>query len=343
MVYEYLKILAVKFWATMTEMSPYLLFGFLVAGLLSVFISAQAVQRHLGSRGFWSILKGSIFGVPMPLCSCGVIPVSMSLYKHGASRGSTVSFLISTPQTGMDNIFIVYSLLGPVFAIFSPFVAMFSGLFGGALVSIFDRHPQTQPQLCKEDCCDDTKKENRLLKALRYGFSVLPADIGKAMFIGLVIAAFISASVPDNFFSKYLMAGGGILAMAIMMAVGIPMYVCSAASVPIAAALIEKGLNPGAAMVFLMVGPATNAAAFTTLWGTLGRKTAIVYLVSVVISAFTAGLLLDMIFRGLPEEIHHAHGWMLPGWFGNICAIVLFAVLGRAILHNPHKKTEQNA
>jgi hypothetical protein len=339
-MYEYIKILIVKFWSTMMEMSPYLLFGFLVAGILSVFISARTVERHLGSRGFWAVLKGSLFGVPMPLCSCGVIPVSMSLYKHGASRGATISFLISTPQTGLDNIFIIYSLLGPVFAIFSPIVAMLSGLFGGSLVSIFDRQPTQPNQPCTDDCCNETKKENRILKALRYAFLILPSDIARAMLIGLVIAAIISASVPDDFFSTYLAAGGGILAMIVMMAVGIPMYVCSAASVPIAAVLIEKGLNPGAAMVFLMTGPATNAAGFTTIWGALGKKTAILYLVSVILSAFTAGFVLDMIFRGLPKEAVHIHGAMLPAWFGNLCAIILLAVLGWAILNNPRKKTK---
>jgi uncharacterized membrane protein YraQ (UPF0718 family) len=324
----------------MTEMSPYLLFGFFAAGVLSIFISARTVERHLGSKGFWSVLKAALFGVPMPLCSCGVIPVSMSLYKHGASRGATISFLLSTPQTGLDNIFIIYSLLGPVFAVFSPIVAMVSGLFGGTLVSLFDRQPAQQNQLCKEDCCNETKKENRFLKMLRYGFLVLPADIGKAMLVGLVIAAFISATIPDDFFSTYLAAGGGILAMVVMMAVGIPMYVCSAASVPIAAALIEKGLNPGAAMVFLMTGPATNAAGITTIWSLLGKKTAMLYLISIVISAFTAGVVLDMIFRGLPAESAHLHGRMLPAWLGNLCAVTLLAVLGWAIINNPHKKTE---
>jgi hypothetical protein len=325
----------------MTEMSPYLLFGFLVAGVLSVFISAQTVQRHLGSKGFWSVLKGALFGVPMPLCSCGVIPVSMSLFKHGASRGATVSFLISTPQTGLDNIFIIYSLLGPVFALFSPIAAMASGLVGGSLVSLFDRQQDVGSHPCTDDCCNTAKKENRIIKALRYGFLVLPSDIGKAMLGGIVIAAIISATVPDDFFSTYLAAGGGILGMIVMMAVGIPMYVCSAASVPIAAALIEKGLNPGAAMVFLMTGPATNAAGITTIWSAMGKKTAVLYLVSVMVSAFTAGLVLDLIFRGLPKNAAHIHGAILPAWFGNVCAVFLLAVLIWAIFHNPHKKTNE--
>jgi len=333
------EIFILDFWDTFVQMSPYLLFGFLMAGAISVFISAKTVERHLGKPGFLSILKASLFGVPLPLCSCGVIPVSMSLYKHGASRGATISFLLSTPQTGLDNIFIVFSLLGPVFAIFSPIVAMASGLFGGTLVGLFDRHQVSQNQPCNDDCCNTTKKENRLLKALRYSFLILPADIGKAMLVGLIIAAIISVAVPDDFFSAYLTAGGGILAMVVMMAVGIPMYVCSAASVPIAAALIEKGLNPGAAMVFLMTGPATNAAAITTIWATLGHRTAILYLVSIVFCSFAAGIILDMIFYGTPKDAICAHGDMLPAWVGNLCAILLLAVLGWATVKKPHTKT----
>ena len=340
---HYLQMLVVKFWATMTEMSPYLLFGFFVAGILSVFISAKTVERHLGSGGFWAVLKASLFGIPLPLCSCGVIPVSMSLYKHGASRGAVISFLLSTPQTGVDSIFVTYSLLGPVFAIFRPIAALVTGLFGGTLVSVFDKRDSEQNQPCTDECCNNTKKENRFWKALRYSFFVLPADIGKAMLAGLIIAAVISATIPDDFFSVYLTAGGGVLAMVVMMAVGIPMYVCATASVPIAAALIQKGLDPGAAMVFLMTGPATNAAAFTTLWSMLGKKTALLYLLSVIISAFAAGFVLDMIFRGTPKEGICTHGWMLPGWFGNLCAIVLLAVLGWAIFKNPHKRQESDA
>jgi uncharacterized membrane protein YraQ (UPF0718 family) len=337
---DYVQNLIMKFWTTMTEMSPYLLFGFLMAGLLSMFISAKTVERHLGRKGFWSVLKASLFGVPLPLCSCGVIPVAMSLYKHGASRGAVISFLLSTPQTGVDSIFVTYSLLGPVFAIFRPLAAFVTGLFGGVLVNAFDQNSTEQPVPCTDECCNNnTKKENRLLKALRYGFLVLPADIGKAMLIGLIIAAIISATIPDDFFAVYLTAGGGLLAMVVMMAIGIPMYVCATASVPIAAALIEKGLNPGAAMVFLMTGPATNAAAFTTLWSILGKKTALLYLLSVVVCAFAAGFALDLVYRGALKESVHIHGWMLPAWFGNLSAVILLAVLGWAIFHNPHKET----
>ena len=134
---DFLLRMAVDFWTTVGEMSPYLLFGFLVAGLLSVFVSQRMVERHLGGRGFVPLLKATVFGIPLPLCSCGVIPVSMSLHQHGASKGATISFLLSTPQTGIDSILVTYSLLGPVFAVFRPLAALVTGLIGGILVNLF--------------------------------------------------------------------------------------------------------------------------------------------------------------------------------------------------------------
>jgi len=133
---DFVKSIMVDFWGTVAEMSPYLLFGFFMAGFLSVFVSQRLVERHLGGRGLWPLLKASLFGVPLPLCSCGVIPVSMSLRKHGASKGATISFLLSTPQTGMDSIFLTLSLLGPLFAIFRPLAALVTGLVGGGLVDV---------------------------------------------------------------------------------------------------------------------------------------------------------------------------------------------------------------
>src|SRR4030042_6228541 len=134
---EFIVSILTDFWGTATDMSPYLLFGFLVAGILSMLVSQQLVERHLGGRGIWPVLKASLLGVPLPLCSCGVIPVSMSLNKHGAGKGSTIAFLISTPQTGVDSILVTYSLLGPVFAIFRPLAALVTGLIGGGLVNLF--------------------------------------------------------------------------------------------------------------------------------------------------------------------------------------------------------------
>jgi uncharacterized membrane protein YraQ (UPF0718 family) len=330
---DFARSIIVGFWNTAAGMSPYLLFGFFVAGILSVLVSQRFVEKHLGGRGIWPLIKASLFGVPLPLCSCGVIPVSISLHKHGASKGSTISFLLSTPQTGVDSIFATLSLLGPVFAVFRPAVAFLTGVFGGILVNVFDRdikdsnHPT---ELCTDECCSSPTKSSRIVRGLKYGFVTLPRDIGKAMLIGLVIAACISAFVPEDLFAEKLL-GTGIFAMVVMMFLGIPVYVCATASIPVAAALILKGLTPGAALVFLITGPATNAAAFTTIWKALGGRTAIVYLFTVAVSALGAGILLDMMFPDLGPSVRtHLHQ-MEPSILGHISAAVLLAVLGFAI------------
>jgi uncharacterized membrane protein YraQ (UPF0718 family) len=305
------KSIAIDFWVTVVEMSPYLLFGFLVAGILSVLISQRVVERHLGGKGIWSLVKASLFGVPLPLCSCGVIPVSMSLHKHGASKGSAISFLLSTPQTGADSILVTLSLLGPLFAVFRPLAAFVTGIIGGTLINVFDKEQENKgqkPQECTEQsCCGSQNK--KILRGLKYGFVTLPRDIGKAMLVGLIIAAAISALIPDSYFAEKL--GTGIFAMVVMMFLGIPVYVCATASVPVAAALILKGLTPGAAIVFLM----------------LGSKTAITYLFTVAGCALLSGILLNYIAGGVDFEIITRPGWMLPSAIKYASAVILIAVL----------------
>jgi uncharacterized membrane protein YraQ (UPF0718 family) len=325
-------------------MSPYLLFGFFIAGLLSVWISPAQVQRHLGDRGMWPVVKASLFGVPLPLCSCGVIPVTMSLYKHGAGRGAAISFLLSTPQTGVDSIFVTYSLLGPFSAILRPIAAFVTGLIGGGLVNLAEGGKESgarEHPTCNDDCCTKGNTVPKWKRALRHGFVTLPTDIGRAMLGGLVIAALISMWVPEDFFATYLAAGSGVAAMLVMMAVGIPVYVCATASVPVAAALIAKGLSPGAALVFLMTGPATNAAALTTLWSVLGKRTAIVYLLTVAGTSLSAGMLVDLFLKGKDvSEMICAHGGMLPGWVQNFSAVVLLAVLGAGVYRKTFLKAD---
>lgn len=339
---DFAKLIMLDFWATLSEMSPYLLFGFGIAGLFSVWISAERVERHLGGAGFWQVFKASLFGVPLPLCSCGVIPVSMSLHKHGASKGATVSFLLSTPQTGVDSILVTYGLMGPIFAVFRPVSAFITGLAGGSVINAVekhDMHAQIEPRkACKDACCEHSEKSSPVLRAIKHGFVTLPADIGLEMLVGLIIAALISALVPEDFFAETLaVTGGGIIAMLVMMVLGIPVYVCATASVPIAVALIGKGLNPGAAMVFLMTGPATNAATLVTLGSQLGKRSAIIFLLTVVVSSLICGVILDTIFRGDLSSIHHAHGFMPPEWFKTACAVLLLAVLVYGILNKKRK------
>lgn len=336
---DFARSIAIDFWATVAEMSPYLLFGFFVAGALSVLVSQSIVERHLGGGGVWPLLKASVFGVPLPLCSCGVIPVSMSLHKHGASKGATIAFLLSTPQTGVDSIFVTLSLLGPVFAIFRPFAAFATGIIGGSLVDALTRTAadrDKKPQKCTDECCEAVTKTGRFRRGMKYGFVTLPRDIGKAMLVGLVVAAFISAIVPEGYFAEKL--GTGIFAMVVMMFLGIPVYVCATASVPVAAALIMKGLSPGAALVFLMTGPATNAASFVTIWRAMGRRTALTYIATVAGCALLSGVLLDSLAAGVDLGVAHRPHWMLPDPVKYAAAVVLLAVLGYAIAGKALKK-----
>ncbi len=333
---DFIKNVIVDFWMTLGEMSPYLLFGFFVAGLLSVFISPSVVERHLGGKGIWPIIKASLFGVPLPLCSCGVIPVTVSLRKHKASKASSISFLLSTPQTGVDSILVTYSLLGPFLAVFRPLVAFATGIIGGVGVAIFGK-PETDfkdEPVCKDECCNIEKpKANPIKRIFRFGFYSLPADIGKSMMIGLFIAAILAALIPPDFFAEIMPAGIG--AMIIMLFLGIPVYVCATASVPIAAVLLAKGLSPGAVIVFLMTGPATNAVGLATIYKNMGLRTAVIYIISVVVCALGSGIFLDYVIQfDITAQMAHTAHEVLPAYIKHLSAIALLIILIAPTINN---------
>lgn len=320
-------------WTTLCTMAPYLLAGFLASGILSLFIRPEWVERHLGGRGVKPVVKAALFGVPLPLCSCGVIPVAAGLRRHGASRGATVAFLLSTPQTGADNALVVLSLLGPVFAVFSPIAAFATGLLGGTVTALAERSdaPAPAPAPCADACCTATGKGRAFLAAFHYGFVTLARDIAVPLLVGLLIAGVLTAVVPPDFFTGAL--GTGFTGIVVMMLLGIPVYVCATASVPIAAALMLKGVSPGAALAFLIAGPATNAATVATVWKLLGRRTAAIYLGTIVVAAIGLGLLLNAIYAAMNippiPTIAHAHVHQEGvGPFGIASALILLAVLG---------------
>ena len=328
-----------ELWSVTAEMAPYLLLGFAVAGLLWVWLPEGFVAKHLGGKGAWPVLKASLLGIPLPLCSCGVIPVAAGLRKQGASKGATVSFLLSTPQTGVDSLLVTYALLGPLYAIYRPVAALVAGLLGGGITNI----TAVEQDWSGIDQADDGSPEKGegffagLKAAFVYGFATLPMGIGKPLLVGLLLAAIISYFVPDNFFADSI--GGGPIAYLVMLGIGIPLYVCSTGSVPIAASLIMAGVSPGAALVFLVSGPATNAAAIATVWKVLGRKTALIYLATVVITAVLSGVVLDLLFTSIgtgsmDAHLHH-HG---PGWFAHACGVALMLVLAYAVFPRPPKK-----
>lgn len=319
-------------------MAPALLFGYFAAGIMHMFISPEMVKTHLGKRSFLSILKASLFGIPLPLCSCGVIPVTVSLRKSGASKGAATSFVISTPQTGVDSIFVTWSMLGPIFAVFRPFFAFVAGIAGGSAVEFFDNSPSPEQEIqqekenscChaptpekEEHCCECTseeipenkhdecpschdspeeepeKKEGKIHSIFRYAFVTLIDDTARPLLLGIFIAGAISWAVPPEWHSHYI--GKGFLSMLIMMAAGIPLYVCATASVPIAAAFLAKGISPGAVLVFLMTGPATNAATITAIAKFMGRRALFIYLASIVSTALLSGFTLNAIYTLFPK------------------------------------------
>jgi len=329
-------------WLVLGQMAPYLLFGFGVAGVLSVCISPEFIERHLGGRGFLPVLKASVLGVPLPMCSCSVIPVSASFRRHGAGRAAVAALLLSTPQIGIDSIVVTYSLLGAAFAVYRPVVALAPGLLGGFLVMLFTRpdadpagqanaeaNAESDAPVFDACCCEGQTPPCAIRRILEYGFVTLPRDIGPALLVGVAIAGGIAALVPPNLWHPYL--GGGFFSILLLMALGIPIYVCSSASVPIALGLIHLGASPGAALAFLISGPASNAASVTMLWKVLGRPTALIYLLTIAISAVAAGLALD----GLMPAIHlpaagaaaHAHETAAFHWLSSLWAILLLALL----------------
>ena len=308
-------------------MSPYLLLGFLIAGILSVVISPTSVEKNLGGKGLFPIVKASLFGIPLPLCSCGVIPVATSLYKHGANKSATTSFLISTPQTGIDSILVTYSLLGPIFAIFRPIAALLAGIVGGLAVEIADNgsEPNIKPST---EVIDNNK--SFFTRIYEYGFISLPQDIGKPLILGIMVAAMISMVVPDDFFASYF--DNEFMGLIIMMFAGIPIYVCATASVPIALALMIKGLSPGGAFVFLMTGPATNAATISTVWKILGQKTAFIYLLAVSGSSLVAGFFINLFSSEIGSHIHNHDHWMMPVWLQIVSSVLLLIILANSLL-----------
>jgi len=333
-----------KYWhginSLFLEMSPYLMLGFLVSGLLYIIISKETIVNNLGKPGALSIIKASIFGVPMPLCSCGVIPVAASLYKRGASKGATLSFLISTPQTGIDSILITYGMLGPIFAIIRPIIALFTGIVGGMCVE----------QIIREDYTTSIKIDHKhpkktLKDALIYAFITLPQDIAWPLIKGILLAGLITLIIPDNFFQNHGITG--LSAMILMALISIPMYICATASVPIAAGLILSGnLEPGAAFVFLMAGPATNIATISVITKTLGRKIVYIYLSTIFICSIIFGSLINKFIiinsNIISHQMNH-NNWLHMSSGLLLLAICLYAIINKFTFNDVIEELENKA
>lgn len=313
------------------EMSPYILLGFLIAGVLHIFIKEETLLRHLSGNGLKTVAKAAAIGIPLPLCSCGVLPTAVSLRRGGASKAATTSFLIATPQTGVDSIAATYSLLGLPFALTRPIAALVCAIFGGSAVGKFCPDKEKAP--CGDNCdaaaADRRPLHHKLMDSVRYGFVDMIDSIGKWLVIGLVIATLITVFVPDEWFVG--LREVPIAAMLLVVLIAVPMYICATGSIPIALSLMLKGLTPGVAFVLLMAGPAANFASIVILNRTQGRKATAIYVASVVLTAIAFGVLIDYVLpeqwfapRGLtPANVCHAEF----GWFETGCSLLLVGLL----------------
>ena len=332
---DFLKEIVTIIFSIFNAMSFYLLLGFLFAGILHVLVPQQLFSKYLSKNNWTSVLYATLFGIPLPLCSCGVIPTAMALHKEGASKGSVISFLIATPQTGVDSIIATYSLLGLPFAIIRPIAAFFTSIFAGLVTNpvkvVIQKNAEEQKLSFGQ----------KIKRVFQYGYVEMMEDIGKMLLFGLIIAGLIAYFVPDNFFTIF--KGNTLLTMLLILVVAIPMYVCATGSIPIAIALMMKGMSPGTALVLLMAGPAANIASMMVIGKVLGKKTFIIYLITLVIGAIGCGLIMDNFLPASWFDVsnfgmaaHNHHGGFY--YFKVVCSFILFALLANSILFKKHRE-----
>ena len=348
---EQLTALTINFLDLSAEASPWLLLGLLIAGLMKAWVPSKLLSKHLG-QGKFAIIKAALIGAPLPLCSCGVIPVATEIRRSGASASATSSFLVATPETGIDSVSVSYALLGPVFAIYRPMAAIMSAIITGLLVATIKeeqiKSPVAQQQTEKPGCCASKKTvkveevpkstpsccsskkippeitENTFISKTKqgvyYASTKLIDDIIIWLLIGLIFAALVRTFLPQEFLLSY---GSGLPAMLLMILISIPMYICATASTPIAAGFILAGLSPGTALVFMMAGPATNISTLGVIRNEMGGTVLIRYLLGVAVCAIGFALLLDFSLHfyniNISEQMQHSHE-LLPKWFGLSCA-----------------------
>lgn len=289
------------------ESAPYLVLGFVAAGLLRALIPQERVRRLLGGEGWGSVLRASLIGVPLPLCSCSVIPAATGLRQNGAGRAATTSFLISTPETGVDSISLTYALMDPLMTVARPLAAFVTAVLTGGAVSAFaaaEEDAASDPPTAPDDCCSATgcsaadeaappARIDAVRDGMRYAFGPLLDDLAPWLIGGFLLAAAVTTIIPDGFFTAL---SGGWVSSLMMMLLATPVYICASAATPIAAAMVMKGLDPGAAMVFLLVGPATNVTTMLVVLRFLGRRVLATYLIGVTACALLFGAAINAVY-----------------------------------------------
>lgn len=323
------------------ESAPWLMLGLVMAGVLKEFVSMQWMERQLGKNARFGVAKTAIIGAPLPLCSCGVIPAAAGLRKAGASKGATTSFLISTPETGVDSIALSWVLLGPFMAIIRPIAAIVSAITAGWLVGKESTEPSQIPE-AKSSCCSSRGCSSsqpvpkpsvmrRLIRGLRYAATDMVDDIALWLVVGIGFAALVQAYVPTSFLAEW---GNGLMAMLVMVVISIPMYICATASTPIAAGLLVAGVSPGAVLVFMLAGPATNIATLGVVYSLLGKRALVSYLTGVLVCALGFGFLCDWIFTSFELALNlsdsidaHTH----VNWWSVLSGVLLASLIGLSL------------
>lgn len=337
----------VESWHILNAAAPFVLFGFLAAGLMKVFIPDELMTAHLGANSFFSVVKASLIGVPIPLCSCGVLPAAVGLKRQGADKGAVTAFMISTPETGVDSIAVTWALIDPLMTLIRPVAAFLTATVAGILINLFPEkggamvpfENLSAPSCGCEGCgCSSDAKpvigmRERVKIVLDYAFGEMVKDIGGWMVAGVMIAGIISYFVPSDFIRHY--TGGEFTSLLLMLVIGIPLYVCASASTPIAASLLLKGLSPGAALVFLLAGPATNGATITVLLKVIGKRATSIYLVAIAICSLALGWLTNRIYTYFNIDIIAAVSkaeHLEHKAFGVVCSVIFLLLVARSFV-----------
>jgi len=341
-----MKAFLLELWSFILISAPYLLLGFLISGLINTFINKEFIKKILSKNSKWDVLWAAFLGVPLPLCSCSVVPTAATLRKSGASNGSTSAFLISTPESGVDSIMFTYAVLDLPMTIIRPIVAFITAFLAGVLNNQFNEFILPEDLDTKESCCH--KKEavrskldwKTVFAGIKYGFVDLLDDMVGWLSVGIILGALIGVLIPENFFLNF----DSYTSRLIILLIGIPTYICASASTPVAASLILKGLSPGAALIFLMVGPATNISNMAVIQKYIGKKGLMINLFSIAFVSLLASYIVDYLYSEFFELnlkfSEHQHHVENPGVFTTLlgiafCLLVLSS-LARTYIFKPH-------
>ena len=334
------------------EAAPWLLLGFVAAGMIKVWVPETLLTRWLGGEGVGAITKAALIGAPLPLCSCGVLPAALGLRRSGASRGATISFLIATPETGVDSIAVSYALLGPIMTVIRPVAAILSAIGSGLLVSLTHGENETTAFTatpgCSSGCgCGSAEPGEKVVEGqgdyascgsirlprngfvarmadgIYFGIVEMVDDLLVWLSLGLLLAALVVTIFPPMTMASW---GSGLPAMLLMLLVGIPMYICATASTPIAASLLFAGISPGTVLIFLLAGPATNIATIGIIRKEMGSRVLMAYLFGICASSLILGMATDWVFESqgfdIQAQIQDGVEWV-PHWVALLSGVVL--------------------